>query len=632
MIAMPPITTRIAEEVISYLEEQQQKGKAWVTYVPDLPIRGKSDFDCFNTRLTAMQVAHDNSSAWEQLECTTITDLKTHITEEMNLAEKNIQQVIDSLKECGLYEPGQRDLLEKLFEGQATFKEVPVQKEFAGQLLSFQLYFTFDAQKIEFTHYALKIPESYPEIKHLTSNGIKSEDLESKLRQLNWHNHPGNFFYRSIENIPVEVQQMDAVLKELDRFCTVGLGDIESFRRVNDVADALMVKYFKDTPLEKALIGTVPYLEATFYNLIPFPAGIHVAVAGNRINSLEELQKLSEMAFQANNQKSFIMNLNNLENLKEEMRALGFKDKLISEMEKNMEKNVPEFKLHDSLPAAKGQVDLTLYFKQSGQSDFYYFNKFDATLNTGKALEEGQKYLVISPGEKDKPVFRKFENPQEAIAYFKEQKGNSELAVGKDPAHKEMLAQMEKGKVNYVKKEFQKTFYAPPVNQTFWIEKGKGFTAEQAANLIQGRSVYRDDLLNVGGNAYKAWVKLDFDKPKDRHQNYSTNQYHDPSYGFNLEKTLDKYNIKELADPAKRELLEASLRSGNRPMVTSVKEGQEVKLYIEAVPRYSQINMFAENGRPEKREQFLKEPAISNTLSNSKGKEKELSESQGVKM
>jgi hypothetical protein len=331
-------------------------------------------------------------------------------------------------------------------------------------------------------------------------------------------------------------------------------------------------------------------------------------------------------------QKDNAMNLNNLENLREEMKALGFKDRLIAEMEKNMEKDVPEFKLYDSLPASKGQVDLTLYFKQSGQSEFYYLNKFEATLNTGKALEEGQKYLVISPGEKNKPVFRKFENPNEAISYFREQKGNSELAVGKDPAHKEMLAQMENGKINYVKKEFQKTFYTPAVAQTFWLEKGKGFTAEQAANLIQGRSVYRDDLLNIGGTPYKAWVKLDFDKPKDRHQNFSTNQYHDPSYGFNLEKLLDKFNIKELADPAKRELLEASLKSGNRPMITTEKDGQEVKMFIEAVPRYNQINMFAENGKPEKREQFLKEPAVSNIISAGKGKEKELAESQGIRM
>ena len=326
------------------------------------------------------------------------------------------------------------------------------------------------------------------------------------------------------------------------------------------------------------------------------------------------------------------MNLNNLENLKGEMKALGFKDKLIEEMGKNMDKNISEFQLQNQLSAGKGQVDFTLHFKKSAQSDFYYFNKYEVALNNGKQLEEGQKYMVISPGEKNKPVFRTFESANKAIAYFKEQKGTSELALGKDPGNKSTLATMENAKVNYVSKEFNKTYYTPPVSQVFYVEKGKGFTAEQAANLIQGRSVFRDDLLNVGGIPYKAWIKLDFDKPKDRHQNFTTNQYHDPSYGFDLKKVLEKFDIKELSDQGKREKLEESLKNGNRPLITTQKNGEEIKLFIEAVPRYSQINLFAENGKPEKREQFLKEPAFENKISSGKAEGKEKAESQGMQI
>lgn len=325
------------------------------------------------------------------------------------------------------------------------------------------------------------------------------------------------------------------------------------------------------------------------------------------------------------------MNLNNLENLKEEMKNLGFKDKLIEKMEDNMRKDVPEFTLNDSVVATKGQVDLALHFKQSGQSDFYYFNKFTVSHNQGKPLEEGQKYMVITKNEEGKNIVKKHENVSDALAFFKEQKGNSELAVGKDAANKVMVVSMENGKVNYVAKEFNRTFYANPANQTIWLERGKGFTAEQAANLIQGRSVYRDDMMNMAGETYKAWIKLDFDKGKDRFQNYSINQYHDPSYGFDINKVLDKFNIKELEDPAKKVLLEASLRSGNRPLVTVEKEGQEVKVFLEAVPRYSQLNMYGVSGKPEKREQFLKETALSSKQENTKGKEKEMSESQGVR-
>lgn len=351
--------------------------------------------------------------------------------------------------------------------------------------------------------------------------------------------------------------------------------------------------------------------------------------------NLKELEQALKVTMENKNNlilKHNNMNLNNLESLKEELKELRFDKKLAEEMEKNMQKNLPEFQLRQQLPAEKGQVDFLLHFKQSGQSDFYYLNKYDVSFNNAKPLAEGQKYLVISPGEQGKPIFRKFENPNEAITYFKEQKGNTELAAGKDPGNKTTLATMEKDKVNFVSKDFQKTFYAPAKSQTIYVEKGNGFTAEQAANLIQGRAVHRDNLLNLGGEPYKAWIALDFDKPKDHHQNYVTRQFHDPSYGFDLKKTLEKFQIKELDDPKAKGKLEESLKNGNRPLITVVKDGQEIKLRIEAVPRYSQINLYAENGKPEKREQFLKEPALSTSFSKDKTKEKELSNSTEMKL
>lgn len=325
------------------------------------------------------------------------------------------------------------------------------------------------------------------------------------------------------------------------------------------------------------------------------------------------------------------MNVNNLQNLKSELRELGFSKELVADMEKQMQKNNPDFQLRAEADGTKRKLDFVLHFKQSSRTDYYFFNKFDVMLNKAKPLEEGQKYMVISPGEQNKPVFRKFSNPNEAIDYFKEQKGNNELAAGKDPASKTTLARMEEGKVAFVDKDFSKVFYTPAVRQTFYPDKGKGFTAQQAANLVEGRSVYRDDLLNIAGAPYKAWVALDFEKQKDRFQNYVTRQFHDPSYGFDLAKTLDKFNIKELSDPAARQKLEESLKNGNRPMVTVMKDGQETKMLIEAVPRYSQINFYQENGKSEKREQFLETPKAT-IVNQGKGMENKLTESHGRRM
>jgi len=329
--------------------------------------------------------------------------------------------------------------------------------------------------------------------------------------------------------------------------------------------------------------------------------------------------------------KNNSMNLNNLENLKKEMKNLGFSKELQEKMEENMKNNLPEFILKDQVAGHKGQVDINIYFKQSGQSENYYLNKYDLALNEGKPLEPGQKYLVISPSETaGKNNVWKRESVAEAIEIFKKQPGNAELAVGKDAAHKEKLASMEDGKINYVEKDFGRIFRNPPLPQTIWVERGKGFTASQSVNLIEGRAVYREDMLTQGGLPYKAWMKLDLDGPRDRHMNFNMSQYHDPSYGFNLKEVLDKFNIKELENPKEREKLEAQLKNGDRPTITVEKNGEQLKLHVEAVPRYSQLNMFAANGRPEKREQFLKEPSVNKEVTKSKGKEVSAAQGLGV--
>jgi hypothetical protein len=304
------------------------------------------------------------------------------------------------------------------------------------------------------------------------------------------------------------------------------------------------------------------------------------------------------------------MNLNNLDNLKTEMKALGFSESTIKAMEENMQKNLPEFTLQERINGNKGQVDVTIPFRQSAQSEYYYLNKYTVALNTGKPLPEGEKYMVITPDQQNpaKNLVRSFQQAGEAIAYFREQKGNSELAAGKDAAHKTTLASKENGRDNFVAPDFQRTYRSSAITQTIYVERGVGFTVQQAANLIQGRAVHRADLLSPEKGPYQAWVKLNMDKPKDRFQNFAITNYHDPAYGFHLQEVLDKYNIKELNDPAKKEALITALHNGDRPLVTVVKDGQETKLHLETAPRYLQVSLYREDGRPEKREQFLKEP------------------------
>lgn len=302
------------------------------------------------------------------------------------------------------------------------------------------------------------------------------------------------------------------------------------------------------------------------------------------------------------------MNQKNLEKLAAELKELGFDKKLATELEKQMKKSPAEIQLETKMLVGRTSADYILHFRQSSSSDYYFLNKYDAILDRGKPIGGNEKYMVFSQDEAGKKLIKNFDNPHLAIDYFQAQKGKAELAVGETPQVKYPLASKENDKVTFVEKEFRSVFYVPSVRQTMYVESGKGFTASQAANLLDGRAVYRDDLLNIAGQPYKAWIALDFEKEKDRFQNYKTRQYNDPAYGFNLRETLEKYQIQELKDPQKLKVLEDSLKNGNRASVTVDAEGKNVKMMIEAAPRYSQLKFYNEAGRSEKREAYLKEP------------------------
>lgn len=319
------------------------------------------------------------------------------------------------------------------------------------------------------------------------------------------------------------------------------------------------------------------------------------------------------------------MNLNNLQNLQQEMAKLGFSEKLVKQMEEKMAGDLPYFVLKDRVPGDREQVDMKLHFKQSTQSDYYYLNKYEVSLATGKGLEEGQKCWIISGPEKKggQNVVKEFPDLKEGIERFKGMEATAELAVGKSLEYKTAIALREDKEIKFVDKDFRQTFYAPDLKQTFWVDRGEGFTAEQAKNLVQGRAVHRDNMLSSEGKVYSAWVTLDKDKPRDRMGNLVTRQYTD-AYGFDLKAALKEYKIKELSDNQQMAKIEESMRNGNRVAVTAEMDGKAMKMLIEPAVRYNRINFFDEKGRMEKREQFEKklEPMLSQVNEKEKGKEK----------
>lgn len=124
---------------------------------------------------------------------------------------------------------------------------------------------------------------------------------------------------------------------------------------------------------------------------------------------------------------------------------------------------------------------------------------------------------------------KKFDSPVEAIEFFKSQKGNSELSIGKTTdknlQYRNAVATMKDGKVDYVAKDFQKDYYSPELTHSFYVDKGAGYAINQGSKMLQGRSAYREDLVNRAGEQYKAWSQFQFDKPKYKYGNFQVKQF-----------------------------------------------------------------------------------------------------------
>lgn len=145
---------------------------------------------------------------------------------------------------------------------------------------------------------------------------------------------------------------------------------------------------------------------------------------------------------------------------------------------------------------------------------------------------------------------------------------------------------------NSYKVELQKENSKEALDQTFYINKGSNITMKEAYNLMEGRSVNKD-LTNKEGEIYNVWLQVDF-KQSETNGNFKLNHYHQ-NYGYDLEATLSKHPIKELETPKYKEDLINSLKKGNLQSATFLKEGNEIKQYIEASPQFKTINIYDNN-------------------------------------
>ena len=293
---------------------------------------------------------------------------------------------------------------------------------------------------------------------------------------------------------------------EADEFSESNLSDRDNYvvLRINSIRDVL-----EQTPYGEELNRQL--------NLDPDANGLYNKDGNAFTDALIDHIESQQLSLFDKQLKTNIMNNENLQYLKDNIKYMGFGENMYRELERNLGEGKAEFQLHFAAEINKKPFEATLNFRKSDSTDMYFFNNYHASLEK-------------SNGEKNE--------------------------------------------------------------QTFYLNKGKGVTAKEAYNLLDGRAVHKD-FTTKEGQPYKAWIQLDFEN-KDKNNNFEVKQFHE-NYGYDLKAAVEKFAVAELADHEKAKALMQSLEKGNVQSVTIEKDGNSHKMFMEADPQYKKVTMYDSN-------------------------------------
>ena len=88
------------------------------------------------------------------------------------------------------------------------------------------------------------------------------------------------------------------------------------------------------------------------------------------------------------------MNEKNLKYLKDNLKYMGFGEKLNADLENGLKEGKPEFQLKLNEKMFQGNMELNLHFKQSPSSDMYFFNSYEARLTKDNGHDMSQSFYL----------------------------------------------------------------------------------------------------------------------------------------------------------------------------------------------------------------------------------------------
>jgi hypothetical protein len=134
---------------------------------------------------------------------------------------------------------------------------------------------------------------------------------------------------------------------------------------------------------------------------------------------------------------------------------------------------------------------------------------------------------------------------------------------------------------------------------------GDGVDSRQAQNLLAGRAILQQGF-DVASGSKSKWIQLDFND-QDALGNHKLKEFH-KNYGFDLQKAVGELSLKESSSAAGQQVLLEALGRGERRQVTMIREGKDVKLFVEANPQFRTLNVYDETEKKISTAQAVSDP------------------------
>lgn len=208
---------------------------------------------------------------------------------------------------------------------------------------------------------------------------IRKENYEDILEYLITQRQDGNEFVAFLDSpVPLAKEELFTFFNQYDvqEFCYEQTTDVDTYSYLAiRSAHRAMAEAIKDNALLIEKDGIVDI-------------GMMVFV---RYQQLEAGQFY-------NNKNSQIMNQNNFNYLKEQVKYTGFGEGPENDLKQKMEEGKPEFKLQHQTKYGNDSVTAELNFSQSKQSDMYFFNSYRVAVQKENSPEVMEQTFYINKG------------------------------------------------------------------------------------------------------------------------------------------------------------------------------------------------------------------------------------------